>query len=293
MEENTVEVQVDEGSASLSEDVLFDGWDDDSPVSEEEVSEEVTQTADQPEVAEPQPEETPAVQEEAPKTEEPKAEEPAEDADQYLELKHFDEVRKVSKDEAKVLAQKGMDYDRIRNKLDDADNEIQRLQKYENFLKEIQGDFKSLDDLMTDTRARVKADKDGISYDDALAKVKEANQQAAQQQAPKQDPNAVIQEMRKASYREFAQAYPNVLPKDIPQEVWQDMERTNNLLASYERYNEKKDFENTKKELANMKAEIEAIKQNKQNEEKAVGSLKTAGSAKTVDKYLEGWDDEY
>lgn len=292
MEENTVEVQVDDGSANYTEDVLFDGWDDDVDFPKEEAAEKETVTEDQPTESEHQPEETPTVQEEAPKTEEPKTEEPKPDTDQYLELKHLDEVRKVSKDEAKVLAQKGMDYDRIRGKLGEAEEANTRLKKYEDFLNEIKGDFATLDDLMTDTRAKIMSDKDGISYEDAVTKVKAAHQQS--EQKPQQETGeSAIQQIRKASYQQFAQAYPNVLPKDIPQEVWQDMELTNNLVASYERYNEKKQFESTKTELANLKAEIEALKQNKINEEKAVGSLKTAGSTKTVDKYLEGWDDEY
>lgn len=299
MNENTIELQVDnDANVTISDSDLFDGWDDDTPVAEESTeSDAAPEMADQPTGEAEKPEEPPQVQDDAPKTEEPKTEEPKPDTDQYLELKHLDEVRKVSKEEARVLAQKGMDYDRIRNRLNDAeqakDQVNAELQKYKSFLNEVKGEnFATVDDLMNDTRARIMSGKENISYEDALAKVTEANQQKAQQQAPQPDRSAVIQEMRKASYKEFALAYPNVLPKDIPQEVWQDMERTNNLLASYERYTEKKDFENTKTELANIKAEIEALKQNKQNEEKAVGSLKTAGSAKTVDKYLEGWDDD-
>ena len=298
MDENTVEVQVDEGSEELTEDVLFDGWDDDVVTPDEDVAEEVTETADQPVENEPQPEETPSVQEKAPEPEAPKTEEQQPDTDQYLELKHLDEVRKVSKDEAKVLAQKGMDYDRIRNKLDEAANANAKLKVYEDFLNEIKGDFNSVEDLMTDTRAKILADKEKISYDDAVAKVKAANQQAeqkAQEQKQAQlSGEDYIQQMKQRSYTAFAKKHPEILPKDIPMEVWEDVNtNTYNLEVSYEKYTTRNELTSTKTELANMKAEIEALKQNKQNEEKAVGSLKTAGSAKTVDKYLEGWDDEY
>ena len=298
MDENTVEVQVDEGSENFTEEVLFDGWDDDVVTPDEDVAEEVTETADQPVENEPQPEETPSVQEKAPEPEAPKTEEQQPDTDQYLELKHLDEVRKVSKDEAKVLAQKGMDYDRIRNKLDEASNANAKLKVYEDFLNEIKGDFNSVEDLMTDTRAKILADKEKISYDDAVAKVKAANQQAeqkAQEQKQAQlSGEDYIQQMKQRSYAAFAKKHPEILPKDIPMEVWEDVNtNTYNLEVSYEKYTTRNELTSTKTELANMKAEIEALKQNKQNEEKAVGSLKTAGSAKTVDKYLEGWDDEY
>lgn len=184
----------------------------------------------------------------------------------YLELKHLDEVKKVSKDEAKVLAQKGMDYDRIRGKLGEADNVIKKLQTYEEFLKEIQGDFPTIEDLMNDTRARVKADKEGISYEDALAKIKETNQ--SKEAAPAVDEGAVIQKIRKASFEEFAREHPEVKPTDIPKEVWEDLEKTNNLSASYAKYEAKK-----------LKEENETLKKNAKNKSRSTGSMRSAGNA--------------
>ena len=184
----------------------------------------------------------------------------------YLELKHLDEVKKVSKDEAKVLAQKGMDYDRIRGKLGEADNVIKKLQTYEEFLKEIQGDFPTIEDLMNDTRARVKADKEGISYEDALAKIKETNQ--SKEAAPAIDEGAVIQKIRKASFEEFAREHPEVKPTDIPKEVWEDLEKTNNLSASYAKYEAKK-----------LKEENETLKKNAKNKSRSTGSMRSSGNA--------------
>ena len=94
--------------------------------------------------------------------------------------------------------------------------------------------------------------------------------------------------MRKESLSTFLQVYPTVKAKEIPQEVWDDMAVTNSLVASYAKYEAKL----VKQEAEKLKTENEILKQNKANEEKAVGSLKTSGSAKTVDKYLEGWDDD-
>ena len=259
---NTNEV-VEETTPAVEEtveevsDAEFDAlWeDDDSPLFAETDSEA---EADQPSEEQTQTEET-----EPTETEQPKPD----DTDQYLELKHLDEVKKVNKEEAKVLAQKGMDYDRIRGKLGEAENAIQQLQKYESFLNEIKGDFDTLDDLMNDTRARLKADKEGISYEDALSKVKEANQPKPQEKQPEVDMNAVIQQIRKQSYQEFAQAYPNIEPKDIPEEVWKDMDKTNNLLASYIKYEAKK-----------LKDENAVLKKNAENRSRSVGSMKSSGN---------------
>ena len=112
---------VDEGTDEGLSDAEFDAiWDDDN---DEPLFAE--QGTDEPED---QPEPEPAKTEETEPTE---AKQPdGQDTDQYLELKHFDEVKKVTKDEARVLAQKGMDYDRIRNKLGEAEESNAKLQKY-------------------------------------------------------------------------------------------------------------------------------------------------------------------
>lgn len=195
------------------------------------------------------------------------AEEP--DTDQWLELKHFDEVRKVNKDEAKVLAQKGMDYDRIRGK-------VAELQKYEDFLNEIKGDFASLDDLMDDTRARLKADKDGISYEDALNKIKEAPAKT------KQVKEEVLEQIRQESIQAFAEAHPDIQAQDIPQEVWEDVFRTNNLEASYAKYEAKK-----------MKDENAVLKNNAKNKSRSTGSMKSSGKAQRDEIDAMWYEDDY
>ena len=62
----------------------------------------------------------------------------AEDTDQYLELKHFNEIRKVGKEEAKSLAQKGLDYDNIRGERDTARSERDALKTENARLKEME-----------------------------------------------------------------------------------------------------------------------------------------------------------
>lgn len=290
MEEENVQIAEKEDvyGSDLEDSTVYDGWDDDavvadSPDDDVEITSDDVVEADQPEASEP---ETAKQSTEQTETKEPEQAQPADDADQYLELKHFDEVKKVSKDEAKTLAQKGMDYDRIRGKLSDAEANVARLQKYENFLNELKGNYATIDELMDDTRARVLADKEGISYEAAVAKVQTSARKAEAQE--RVNPESIRESMRKESLSTFLQVYPTVKAKEIPQEVWDDMAVTNSLVASYAKYEAKL----VKQEAEKLKTENEILKQNKANEEKAVGSLKTSGSAKTVDKYLEGWDDD-
>ena len=281
MDELTNESVVVEESAPAEEtfdegvsDADFDAmWDDDDS-NDEVFAETESEEADQPSEESVETEET-----EPTETEQPS--EP--DADQYLELKHFDEVKKVTKDEAKVLAQKGMDYDRIRGKLDEANAVNAKLQKYEDFLNELKGNFNSIDDLMNDTRARLIADKEGITREQALERVKSANQQKEQAQQQAQfDRNAVYEEMRRESLTSFIAAFPGVKAKDIPQEVWDDMKSTNNLVASYAKYQAKK--------LADENA---VLKKNAENKARSTGSMKSSGKAQKDEFDAMWYEDDY
>ena len=248
VEEQPAEEQFNEGMTDAEFDSMWDSDDDDSFI-ESEVSEPVDQ-----------PEETNDAE-----TEQSQAEEPTvEDADQYLELKHFNEIRKVTKAEAKELAQKGMDYDRIRGKLSDAEANLAKLQKYEGFLNEMKGDFESIDDLINDSRARVLADKENISYEEAVNRIQTNIQK--QQIAQKLSPEAIRETMRRESLQTFLQTYPDVKPKDIPQEVWDDMNKTNNLVASYAKYEAKK-----------LAEENKILAQNAKNKARSTGSMKSSG----------------
>lgn len=271
VEESAAAEEVVEGFTDAELDAMWNDDDDDGFVETDTVEEADQQTTE------------PVETEEAEPTE---AEQPKDDgADQYLELKHLGEVKKVTKDEATVLAQKGMDYDRIHGKLDEANTELAKLKGYESFLKELQGDFATIEDLMNDTRARVKADKEGISYEDALAKVKEANK-------PKEEPapqptitkESVFEQMAQESITAFLQKYPTVKADKIPKEVWDDMQLTHNLVASYERY----------AAMQKLAQENETLRKNAENKARSIGSMKSSGSKSQRDEIDEMWyDDDY
>lgn len=271
IEESAPAEEVVEGLTDAELDAMWNDDDDDGFVETDTAEEADQQTTEPVETEETEPTET---------------EQPKDDgADQYLELKHLGEVKKVTKDEATVLAQKGMDYDRIHGKLDEANTELAKLKGYESFLKELQGDFASIEDLMNDTRARVKADKEGISYEDALAKVKEANK-------PKEEPapqptitkESVFEQMAQESITAFLQKYPTVKADKIPKEVWDDMQITHNLVASYERYTA----------MQKLAQENETLRKNAENKARSIGSMKSSGSKSQRDEIDEMWyDDDY
>jgi len=198
--------------------------------------------------------------------------------DQFLELKHLGEVRKVGKEEATSLAQMGMDYPRIKGKLAEANMELDRLRKYEEFLGEMKGNYGSIDELIVDTRARVISEKENIPIEQARAKI--AQVQTKQAEQPQESP---IISSEKQSLTLFTELYPNVKAKDIPQEVWDDMKSsTHNLIASWERYQSK-----------TTAKENEVLKQNEKNKTRSTGSMKSSGTA-TRDEIDTMWyEDDY
>lgn len=287
MNENQITPEVEEvesqiEGAETETDADEDGWptewtgaveEDDGDEGE---TDEVTTEADQP-TEEPKPEET----KDADKPAETEPEQKTEEQDQFLELKHMDEVRKVSREEAKTLAQKGLDYDRIRGERDAMQKDYAQLKKYENFLNELKGDFPSIDAMMTDTRARMLAEKEGISYADAVAKVGVMQQGTpAKPQAEQQRANPVDQ---------FVQKYPGVKAEEIPQAVWDEVKRTGDLVGAYENY------QNTKvkdDKIASLEQEIETLKQNQKNAARSTGSANSSGKTSGKSLIQQLWDED-
>lgn len=290
MNENQITPEVEEvesqiEGAETETDADEDGWPTEWTDAAEESddnegeTDEVTTEADQP-TEEPKPEDT----KDAEKPAETEPEQKTEEEDQFLELKHMDTVRKVNRDEAKVLAQKGLDYDRIRGERDAMQKDYAQLKKYENFLNELKGDFPSIDAMMTDTRARMLAEKEGISYADAVAKVGVMQQGAQPQQTQVQQGQPKV-----PAVDQFVQKYPGVKAEEIPQAVWDEVKRTGDLVGAYENY------QNTKvkdDKIASLEQEIETLKQNQKNAARSTGSASSSGKTSGKSLIQQLWDED-
>lgn len=252
MEENTI----------LTE----DSWDD-VDLSDVSDNEEPAIEQDQPEVQEEPAEET---VEETPEAE-PKAEE-------LFTLKHLDEVREnVPRDEVIALAQKGMDYDRIRAKLD-APN------PYEEFVKEISAaQGSTAEEFIDSTRAAMLAKKENIDISIAKERIRldrrekeiEARERKQSEATAKADEAA---RKRAAEFTEFLNTYKDVDVKNLPKEVWDDVNKGNTLTNAYMKYENKQ-----------LKAQLAAERKNNENRAKTTGSQKS--SAAKADEFDAMWYD--
>lgn len=287
MDENTSAVMgaEAEAEAQTTEAIEQDDWDDIDLTDVSDNSEEEGRTdEDAAEGADQQPEEQADGQ--ADTEEEAEAKEAQGEADQLFTLKHLDSTYQVDKNQVVALAQKGLDYDRIRAR---ADQEISRLTVYENFLKELAApNNMSIDDLMDTTRANILAEREGLDRDTALQRVKlDRDRQAleAQKQSMNRQTEAgVMQAQRQARMKQsmdrFIQAHPDLNAKDIPETVWQDFAAGKDLSDAYAIHEARQ----LREQLETANRELETLRQNKSNQARTTGSQTDAGSKQETDQ---------
>ena len=281
-------------------DAFLDGWDDDSsPVAEEadqpaeetenEPSEEVTGVASEEEGEAQEAEETEATDTEAEKEAEPKVEHEA----PSWNIKHMGEERKLTAaDITPVLLQKGMDYDRIRSKYDEAKPVVELMTQFANKAG------MSVQDYIRHIRTEAfKAG--GMSEAEAKRSVELEDREtavAAAEAAQKEKADAEAESKAKinADLAEFAKAFPDVYkqaekdPKVIPESVWAKVNSGElTLTAAYSRYA----VEQAKAEAAAAKQAAAVEAKNAKNAARSTGSMKSAGNdVKNTDAFLEGWN---
>ena len=288
MDEEVKEFNIDD----YTDEELFEGLNDDIPDAgaEQEATEEPEEeTEDEVETEEDADQQESEEEDDSDDgdTEETEEKEEDKEPDQTFTLKHLDEVREVNRDEVVELAQKGMDYDRIRS---ERDSMKPRLEELETFLKRIAGD-QSIEDLIDSTIAKLDvadAEKRGEELDEVeqFKKLRiERVKREAKNPPPEPKPEPTEEEKEKArlskSIQRFIKEYPDVKATDVPPEVWKDYrEHRADLLECYQLYENKK-----------LKDELKSLKQNQKNKERSTGSKKSAGK-KTVDKWFDGWPDD-
>jgi hypothetical protein len=295
MEDESKEFDID----SLTDEELFDGLNDDIPdeeaaqdtdESEEKETEDAVDDEDDADQQDSEDEDSSDEEEDSSDdghTEETEEEKEDKEPDPTFTLKHLDEVREVGRDEVVELAQKGMDYDRIRT---ERDSIKPKFEEYESFLKRIAGD-QSIEDLIDSTLAKLDvadAEKRGEELDEVeqfkklrIERVKRETKNPPPAAEPEKTEEEKEKERLGKSIQRFIKEYPDVKATDVPPEVWQDYRNGRaDLLECYQLYENKK-----------LKDELKSLKQNQKNKERSTGSKKSAGKTQ-VDKWFDGWPDD-
>jgi len=212
-------------------------------------------------------------------------------------LKHLGEEKTVNRDEVISLAQKGLDYDRIREKWDAVKDDVPKLRMYESFLKELaEARGGDVDSLIDETRTRAliaQAEAKGETLSPAAAAamaVRMRTQSAEPAKTDSADGADPAEQKRQQMLQDFYDAFgTDVKGNDIPQEVWDEAAKTGDMVRPYQRWLNKKLEEDNKK----LQQELKAAKQQQKNAARSAGSSRSEGSGRSKDPFLDGWSDAW
>lgn len=214
------------------------------------------------------------------------------ETDQFT-LKHLDETKTVSREEVVTLAQKGMDYDRLKQKSEERFMALEsekklaetRISIFDEIAK--RGGFRDVDELVENIQAEQLAEQIGTDKETALKQVrlekkeKELLEKEQRLTTEKTSRNKVDDDARA-----FIDKHPSVDFNAIPKEVWDKVNSGESLLTAYDEFM----TENAQKELAaeneRLKAELEAAKKNADNKSRSTGSATSAGKDSVSDPWI-------
>lgn len=301
MDENMNQIPEQEPETT---DAFLDGWDGEAEAAadqpevdaepmgdgEEPPAEGADESAETPNEGTP----PPADAEQAPQTQQTETE-TVDARPQTWELRHMDEVRRVNEADMVALAQKGLDYDRIRSQYDEFKPVMEMVNHFANqqglntkdYISMLRAQAKQAEGLSeADARRSVELeDREAVV---AAAEAERQAQQAAMAQAQRAEAEAASR--RQADIQEFQQTFPEAAkdPNSIPPQVWADVRNGSSLVAAYARYA----VQQARQDAADAKRETASVQQNQRNAERSTGSMRSAGDGlKSKDPFLEGWGD--
>lgn len=260
-------------------DAFLDGWDG-AEVTETTENETLEEATEKPE--EPTEEVTEEVTEEAPEKPEETAEK-TEEAPKLWALRHLGEEKSVNEQEMTALAQKGLDYDRVREKYDAAKPVM------EMFTQMAKQSNMTVEQYVSYVRTEAKKAA-GLSDDEAKREVAlEDRESAVSVEESEKQFATEAEERRSADIAEFQKTFPDAAKDvgNIPQEVWDAVKQGQRLTVAYAVWREKQAIA----EAERVKQESAAKEQNAKNNGRSTGSMKTAGAErKASDPFLEGFN---
>ena len=188
--------------------------------------------------------------------------------DERYTVKYNGKEERLTLEELKTNAQKGMNYDHVKGEYEKLKNSpvMKVLDSLAGERNMSRSEF--VLSLAGEREKNRTAELVGLGISEAEAK-KIAGLEESERAR-------IAESESERPYMEFARRFPEVKPEEIDQSVWDEFEKTNDLTAAYI------NFENR-----SLKNRLEMLEKNKENESRAVGSA--AGSAAVFhDAFLEG-----
>lgn len=202
----------------------------------------------------------------------------------------------VGRDEVIQLAQKGKDYDRVKEASERLKTEVEGLRdfrsKNEADLRELhaymeESGAENVCDVLDAMRISAMAAK-GVSREVAAERVKNARlQRQLQEKEERITADETQQRKVQGDLNEFRKAYPDVaVDKNLLEQLADDIRVTGNLTAAYQRHENRR----LSKELEKAKSDLAAEKQNQSNKQRSGGSQKSSSgnSESWLDQFQKG-----
>lgn len=213
----------------------------------------------------------------------------------FLKIKYDKEEIGLTQDEARELAEKGKNYDRIRDRYNSLNDQIERLARiydmdvntFLNSLSDSQKKFEIANEVQSLREQYPNAD-DGLLNEIATSRVNsrttQREAQVAQEQTQKQD---TIDAEVKRQVDLFRQEYPNLEPDKLDKQVYGYVKQGYTLLEAYSKWARNEQVKNKPIEEERLRAR----QLNEANRSKSYGDTSTVGSA-DVDDFMSGWFSE-
>ena len=215
-------------------------------------------------------------------------------APQTWTLRHLNETRTVNEQEMTALAQKGLDYDRVRKSYDEFKPVMDLFSQFANkagmntqdYIAYIRQEAKKAEGMNAADAKRA------VELEDREATVAAREAEEAERQRQEQEAKAgkdAEDARRMADIQEFQKTFPDAAkdPKSIPKEVWDGVRGGLSLVASYAKWR----VNQAQAEAQKAAHDAGAAQQNRKNAERSTGSMKSAGEEnKSKDPFLQGWD---
>jgi len=260
------------------------------PESQEESNEAVTtqETEEAPESSETDSNDTAESKETSPSEGEPEPEK--KDSEPKFTIRVNKENREVTLNEMTTLAQKGANYDKVKERLDESNAAYQALQQQVNanaeameMLEEIsKGAGKPIPELIETLYLNYQK-SNGVSESEAKLRLenarvkKQLENYQAEQRAKTEQANSA-NERAQREVKEFKENYPDVeLTEELCNSLMADVRNGMTLTAAYQ----KAEIARLEKALADQEKKRAADEQNKKNKAKSPGPLADSGGKKT------------
>ena len=211
----------------------------------------------------------------------------AKEGNQLFEINYLGNKEQLTLEQMTELAQKGRDYDHVRQERDKLKGESGRQLDFLKKLADKAG--VSVEEQMDLTEAMWLVDEEAakgntISEAEALLRIQRGREKAPEtvEKAESQSevPNGFNEQIDR-----FLKVYPDVTGDQIPQEVWDETKRNGgDLLVAYQGY--------MIKTLKAENAKVKQTEQNNKNSKRSTGSLNSAGANRKKDAFDEGWDSD-